>query len=130
MHILLVEDDALNRKVIRTLFEGMDVTLVEAQDGQEALDALEVAAFDVVLMDLRMPGMDGFEATQKIRAREDFKANVPLVVITADTAVNISGSCKSMGADAVLFKPVRMDDLFGAIGDAIAARTSTERRAG
>ena len=74
----------------------------------------------MVLMDLRMPGMDGITAIEHIRARRDAKAKLPVIVVTADTAVDLRERCIAAGADEVLFKPVAMDALFDAIGRLLA----------
>jgi two-component system response regulator QseB len=76
----------------------------------------------VVLMDLRMPGMDGMEAVRRIRARGDAKANLPIIVVTADTGPELREQCLEAGADDVLFKPVAMDALFDSIGRVLAIR--------
>ena len=73
-------------------------------------------------MDLRMPGMDGLEAIRRIRARPDEKAELPIIVITADTAIDLRERCLEAGADDVLFKPVAMDALFDSIGRVLAIR--------
>jgi len=77
-----------------------------------------------VLMDLRMPGMDGLTAIKHIRARKDEKASVPVIVVTADTALDICRDCIDQGADEVILKPVAMNKLFDAIGRLIARGNS------
>ena len=74
----------------------------------------------MLLIDLRMPGMDGITAIGHIRARTDDKANVPIIVITADTALDLRERCLAAGANEVLFKPVAMDALFEAMGRILA----------
>ena len=76
----------------------------------------------MVLMDLRMPGMDGITAIRHIRARPDAKAKLPVIVVTADTAPDLRERCIAAGADEVLFKPVAMEPLFGAMGRVLAER--------
>ncbi len=77
----------------------------------------------MILVDLRMPGMDGLEAIRHIRGRPDAKGKLPIIVVTADTAIDLRERCLTEGADEVLFKPVAMDSLFDAIGRMLAART-------
>ena len=74
----------------------------------------------MVLVDLRMPGMDGITAITIIRARGDEKAKVPIIVITADVAPDLRERCIAAGADDVIFKPVAMDALFEAMGRILA----------
>ena len=74
----------------------------------------------MALIDLRMPGMDGITAIEQIRARGDAKAKLPIIVVTADTAIDLRERCLAAGADEVLFKPVAMDALFEAMGRILA----------
>ena len=95
-------------------------TMTEAEDAEHGLAMIEAQDFDMILMDLRMPGMDGIEAIRHIRARGDAKAKLPIIVVTADTALELREKCLSEGADEVLFKPVAMDALFEAMGRILA----------
>lgn len=122
MQVLLVEDDAMNRRVVRDMLTVGGVDLVEAVDAMSGLSLIDRTAFDVVLMDLRMPGMDGLEAIAVIRARPDAKATVPIIVITADTAPDLRDRCLAGGADELLLKPVAMQALFETIGRVSASR--------
>jgi CheY-like chemotaxis protein len=97
-------------------------TMAEAGLAEEGLIRIEYETFDVILVDLRMPGMDGLEAIRRIRARTDEKRNLPIIVITADTAIDLRERCLEAGADDVLFKPVAMDALFDSIGRVLAIR--------
>jgi len=97
---------------------GMD----EADSAEAGLRMIDRDEFDVILMDLRMPGMDGLEAIGRIRARSDAKNNLPIIVITADAASDLRARCIVGGADELLLKPVAMEGLFDAIGRVIAAR--------
>jgi len=82
---------------------------------------VEEGAFDLILMDLRMPGMDGLTAIKHIRARTDDKAKLPIIVVTADAALNLREECLAGGATDFLTKPVAMDRLFDSIGRMIAS---------
>ena len=86
------------------------------------MQRIEEGDYDLVLLDLRMPGMDGFEVIRRVRARDDAKRTLPIVVVTADTAIDLTQRCIAAGADEVLFKPVAMDALFDAIGRIVAGR--------
>lgn len=123
MRVLFVEDDAMNRRVVRDMLSVADVDMAEAEDGPTGLRMIEDEDYDLVLMDLRMPGMDGMTAIRNIRARPDAKAGLPIVVVTADTSLNIRSDCLAAGANDVLMKPVAMKDLFDAMGKVIADRS-------
>ena len=123
MRVLFIEDDAMNRRVVRDMLDVAGVAMVDAEDAERGLSLIETEdAFDAVLVDLRMPGMDGFEAMKRIRARTDGKEKLPLIVVTADTAPDLVERCHAVGADEVLYKPVAMDALFEAIGRVMARR--------
>jgi len=119
VQVLFVDDNELNRKVVKSMLEAADVLVAEAEDAEQGLAMIGLADYDVVLMDLRMPGMDGLEAIRKIRARGDAKANVPVIVVTADNASDIRRQAESAGADDLLHKPVQMQALFDALGRAL-----------
>ena len=126
MNILFIEDDAMNRRVVRDMLDVAGATMAEADRAEEGLRRIDEEDFDVVLVDLRMPGMDGLEAIGRIRAREDAKRNLPLIVVTADTALDLRERCIAAGADEVLFKPVAMEALFDAIGRILASKSDED----
>lgn len=123
MNILFIEDDPMNRRVVRDMLDVAGASMAEAEHAEEGLRRIEAEDFDVILVDLRMPGMDGIEAIERIRARGDQKAELPIIVVTADTAIDLRERCVTAGADEVLFKPVAMDDLFDTIGRVLAQRS-------
>ncbi|MFD1034581.1 response regulator [Sphingomonas hankookensis] len=123
MRILFVEDDAMNRRVVRDMLDVAGAVMVEADLAEAGLQRIDEETFDLVLLDLRMPGMDGFEVIRRVRARTDAKRDLPIIVVTADTAIDLTERCIAMGADEVLFKPVAMDALFDAIGRILARRS-------
>lgn len=120
MNILFVEDDAMNRRVVRDMLTVAGASMDEAADAETGLRMIEEGEYDIVLMDLRMPGMDGLTAIRHIRARSDAKSHVPVIVVTADTALDICRDCIDEGADEVILKPVAMNKLFDAIGRLVA----------
>ena len=126
MQVLLVEDDAMNRRVVRDMLTVGGVDLVEATDAMTGLSLIDRTAFDVILMDLRMPGMDELTAIAHIRAREDAKATIPIIVVTADTAPNLRDRCLAGGADELLLKPVAMQALFETIGRVCTSRAPSD----
>lgn len=122
MNILFIEDDAMNRRVVSDMLDVAGATMVEAADGEAGLRCIDEQSFDAALVDLRMPGLDGLEVIRRIRCRDDAKAALPIVVVTADTAVDLRERCLAAGADDVLFKPVAMDSLFETIGRVLVKR--------
>jgi CheY-like chemotaxis protein len=116
LRLLLVEDNPVNQKVAVRLLERRGHEVVVAADGAEALAILDKTSgrkFDVVLMDVQMPGMGGFEATAAIRARERTTGtHVPIVAMTASAMKDDLESCLRAGMDTHLAKPVRSADLY------------------
>ena len=122
MRVLFVEDSEVNRRVIKEMLRAGGIEMSEAEDGRSGLEMIEANDYDLILMDLRMPGMDGITAIRHLRARADEKATLPVIVITADAGSHIDDDCKAAGADDVLRKPVAMAVLFEAIGAVLARR--------
>ena len=120
MNILFIEDDRMNRRVVGDMLDVAGATMVEAESAERGLEILDEQDFEMVLVDLRMPGMDGITAIRHIRARSDAKGMVPIIVVTADVAPDLRQRCLSAGADDVIFKPVAMDSLFDAMGRILA----------
>ena len=120
MNVLFIEDDRMNRRVVNDMLDVAGVTMAEAESAEEGLQLIDEHDYDMLLIDLRMPGMDGITAIQHIRARSDAKAGVPIIVVTADTALDLRDRCLAAGADEVLFKPVAMDALFEVMGRLLA----------
>jgi len=107
--ILVVDDVALNRLVVQALLEPAAFDVVMAGSGQEAIDLLALDAFDLVLMDVQMPGMDGLEATRRIRAAEQARPGdhrIAIVALTGEDMVEQVQACFAAGMDAHLAKPV------------------------
>lgn len=120
MQVLFVEDDPMNRRVVRDMLHVVGANMAEAADAETGLKMIEDGAFNIVLMDLRMPGMDGLTAIRHLRERGDGKATLPVIVVTADTAIDLRERCISSGADDVIMKPVAMGALLESMGRMIA----------
>ena len=120
MNVLFIEDDPMNRRVVADMLDVAGAAMTEAESAEIGLKLIDERDFDMALVDLRMPGMDGITAIERIRARGDAKAKLPIIVVTADTAVDLRERCIKAGADDVLFKPVAMDALFEAMGRILA----------
>ncbi|MEH6631556.1 MAG: ATP-binding protein [Halopseudomonas aestusnigri] len=107
LSILLVEDIELNRIMARLLLQKAGHTVSEACDGKEAVDKVTSDVFDVVLMDIHMPGMSGVDATKLIRKLPDqIRANIPIIALTADVAVHNIDFYLSVGMSAYVSKPI------------------------
>ena len=102
--ILLVEDDAVNRIIARTYLEQVGQIVVTADDGVQAVSAAGENAFDLILMDVQMPLMDGYEATRRIRALA-LHATTPIVAITANAFAEDRAACLGVGMDDFIAKP-------------------------
>ena len=116
LHLLLTEDNLINQKLATRLLELRGHSVVVASNGREAVEVLKQQRFDVVLMDVQMPEMDGFEATQIIRARErDIGGHVPIVAMTAHAMKGDRERCLECGMDGYISKPLRPTELFEAV---------------
>lgn len=122
MRVIFVDDNAMNRKVVKGMLEAAQVAMVEAESAEIGLQLIDTDHFDIILMDLRMPGMDGLAAIRAVRARNDAKSHLPIIVVTADNGRDVRGQALAAGADDLLHKPVQMESLFDAIGRAMTAR--------
>ena len=103
--ILVVEDNIVNQKVVSTMLRRGGYEVVVANHGQEALECLEAREYDLVLMDLQMPVMDGILATQHIRNNCRW-AHLPVVALTANALPEASDSCRAVGMNGFLTKPI------------------------
>ena len=117
IRVLVAEDTATGREVVRQHLEGNGFEVVFAEDGVVAVDAARPGGFDVILMDLRMPRMDGFEAIRLIRADEQAQGRprTPIVVISANSDSEDVQNSMGAGADAHIPKPVKRMDVLGAV---------------
>lgn len=111
LNVLLVDDNDLNRRVARAYLQIADVDVTEAGSAHDALRLLRTKTFDVVLMDLHMPGMDGFEAMRRIRADETLRT-LPIVTLSALVSVDDRRRADDAGADAHVAKPFDANDLY------------------
>jgi two-component system, sensor histidine kinase and response regulator len=117
LEILLAEDSLVNQKLAVALLEDEGHTVTVVNNGREACARVESGKFDIVLMDVQMPEMDGLEATTRIRFREkQTKAHIPVIAMTAHALKGDRERCLEAGMDAYVSKPIRADELFEAIG--------------
>lgn len=126
MRILFIEDDPMNRRVVRDMLHVAGLPLAEADGGKSGIARLEREEFDLLLLDLRMPEMDGFDVMRALRGRDDALKNIPIVVVTADASPGLEDQCLETGADAVLFKPIAMQSLFDSIASVFVDRSDPD----
>ncbi len=115
--VLLVEDNMINQKVAMRLLEKAGCTVTVAVNGVEAIDQIQQASFDVVLMDCQMPVMDGLTATTKIR---EFDDNTPIIALTANAQDSDREACMKVGMNDFVSKPFRPDTLLSSIKNQMA----------
>jgi len=113
--ILLADDNFINRAIAETLLTGAGFTVDAVGDGTAALAAIERQAYDLVLMDLQMPTLDGFEAAQRIRASAGTMARVPIIAMTATLQNGAREACLAAGMDDFVAKPFDPDQFLGTI---------------
>ena len=106
--ILVAEDDAVNQLVVQAMLENLGVYVEIASHGGDAVKLSEAGEFDLILMDLHMPHMDGLQATEAIRARGD---QTPILALTANILPETTQECLDMGMDGYLSKPITLEDL-------------------
>jgi len=123
LRILLAEDNPINQTVAIRMLEKSGHRVVAVLDGLQALQMLEKESFDLVLMDVQMPNMDGIEATLAIRARERYSGRrVPIIAMTAHAMKGDAERCRDAGMDAYISKPVHADELSRLIQEIFTAR--------
>jgi len=111
LHILLAEDSLMNRKLAASLLEKKGHSVTQAVNGREAVSAFLVGHFDLVLMDIQMPLMNGYEATDLIRRMDSGRgAHVPIVALTASEVEVTLERCLEAGMDGMLNKPFRSNE--------------------
>lgn len=111
LRVLVAEDNATNRRIVAMLLEKLGVTADMAESGQETLDWLARERYDMVLMDVQMPGMDGLETTRRIRAGEASGVRIPIVAMTANAMKGDREACLAAGMDGYLSKPISPAEL-------------------
>ena len=121
LHILLAEDNAVNQTLISTMLEAAGHTMEIVDNGQKAVEAVLGGNFDLVLMDVRMPVMEGPEATRRIRASGHKNAAIPIVALTADAMKETIPQFLEAGMNAVETKPIQLPKLLKTIETVVTA---------
>ena len=122
MRVLVVDDNATNRELARRILEAFGAEVTEADGGAEALEQLSTAPIDVVLMDLRMPGVDGHEALKRLRASDGLNRHTPVLAFTADAEVGRDAGLEAF--DGVVRKPINTLAMAGSVALAAAGAGS------
>ena len=129
LHVLLVEDSVANQRVGAGMLQKLQHTVSIVTNGAAAVEACAAERFDVILMDLQMPGMDGYEATRAIRRREhdEGAAKTPIVALTARASSGNEELCRAVGFDGYLAKPYRSRELLDAIAAVVPVSAPATR---
>ena len=108
-NILVVEDNPMNQLLIKTIFENEGFSFIISDNGLEAINTLKEKSFDLILMDLMMPVMNGYEASSIIR--NELNLDIPIVAITADVTSKIQDKCLQAGMNDYISKPYKIEEL-------------------
>ena len=123
LRVLMVEDNPINRRILTLVLERLPAQVTVAENGFQAVEACEAQTFDVILMDLQMPGMDGYEAMRRIRAveAEGNRGRTPIIVVSAHVRPHEIAEAKLAGADHHLAKPLDIPSLLATMDSVIQA---------
>jgi CheY-like chemotaxis protein len=116
LHVLVVDDVDINREIARGFLQAAGHHVTCAGSGAEAVDAVRRETFDAVLMDVRMPGMDGLEATRLIRNMPGAAQHVPILALTAQAFAEQVEACLAAGMNGHVIKPFNQETLLGTLG--------------
>jgi len=120
LRVLVVDDHDINRRAVELILAPLGCDIATAADGLLALAQCEAAAFDVIFMDVRMPELDGREATRRLRAGGGINAGVPVIAVTADTAPDDVAACMAAGMNYFVSKPLTPAALLGALNQVLS----------
>lgn len=127
LRLLVVDDNATNHMVVSSLLDSVVGSITTANDGAEAIETLKSQVFDVVLMDIHMPVMDGIEATLSIRGSNEPYSDVPIIALTADPQYQQKRLCVNIGMDEALAKPVKLAEILAAFDAVLQNRSEDEK---
>lgn len=126
LQVLFVDDHEINRRAVRLMLEGLDIRLTEASSGFEAIGLLEQRAFDLVLMDCHMPGMDGLQVTREVRRRPGPNQRTPIIAVTGSGEPEHVAACRAAGMNDHVLKPIQPGVLIAALAGALEPETPAE----
>ena len=126
MRVLAAEDNLVNQKVLKAIVEPMDVELAMVGDGLSAVEAWRTGEFDVILMDIQMPVMDGIAAAKAIRAAEqsEQRPRTPILALTANALVHQVEEYLAAGMDGHIAKPIEISKLYEAMSRVLSPATA------
>lgn len=115
IRILLAEDNAMNQMLTARALQRAGYTVDSVSEGNAAVEAATAHDYDLILMDVQMPGLSGLEATRRIRSIEGPRGRTPILALTANAGREAAEICRAAGMDDHLSKPFRRDDLVAAV---------------
>lgn len=110
-NVLVVDDYIVNQELTKEMLEMMKCEVDVAEDGNEALSLYKEGTYNLIFMDVQMPGMDGYEVTRQIRALEGEAKHTPIIAVTANALVGDREKCLEAGMDDYISKPIKGSDL-------------------
>jgi CheY-like chemotaxis protein len=119
--VLLVDDHPMNRELGHALLTLAGCEVSTAEDGAQALESARLGCFDLILMDVHMPGMDGLAAARAIRALPGPEAAVPIIALSADALPDQIARCRAAGMDDHVAKPIHREELVAAVARALTS---------
>lgn len=119
LRVLVVDDHPVNREIASLILQSAGCNVETRDDGAGGVKAATAGAFDIILMDIRMPGMDGFSATRAIRALPGEAGRVPILAVTADVAANGMERCIAAGMNGCIAKPISQEGLIAAMSEVL-----------
>ena len=125
--ILVAEDNEINQRVMLSLLRGMGFDVDIAADGPEVLEAVRARRYDIILMDVRMPGLDGLEVTRIIRREEQGSERIRIIALTGDVTIELQNACREVGMDEFLSKPINRDALTSVLNAGATANADVQR---
>jgi CheY-like chemotaxis protein len=125
LSVLVVEDNAVNRMIASKMLENLGACVTTAEDGEQGVEAAAVHEFDLVLMDIQMPGIDGVEATRRIRALPGAASQTPIIALTANVMAHQRQDYLNAGMNGVVGKPINPSVLLAEIARLAGAAGNT-----
>jgi CheY-like chemotaxis protein len=123
--VLVVDDHVVNRRAIELVLQSFGIQPTLAESGERALELLHSEVFDVMLMDVYMPGMDGRDATRQLRAGDGPNRDIPVIAVTASATTKDWEACHAAGMNAHVAKPIDPSQLYAALSEVLPAAAAS-----